>query len=101
VSAKAGDAQALLLLVDIPTQDRFSDYTCLLYSPNHELLWTVKVSAQDAKDTVAIRVPFANRIDGVYSLAVKGNQAETTSGSGADLATYSFSLNAGATGTGH
>jgi hypothetical protein len=101
VSAKAGDAQALLLLVDIPTQDRFSDYTCLLYSPNHELLWTVKVSAQDAKDTVAIRVPFANRMDGLYSLAVKGNQAATVSNSGADLATYSFSLNAGATGPGH
>ena len=101
VSAKAGDAQALLLLVDIPAQDRFSDYTCLLYSPNHELLWTVKVSAQDAKDTVAIRVPFANRVDGIYSLAVKGNQSETASSSGADLATYSFSLNAGSNGTGH
>jgi len=101
VSAKVGDAQALLLLVDIPTQDQFSEYTCLLYSPNHELLWTVKVSAQDAKDTVAIRVPFANRMDGLYSLAVKGNQAATVSNSGADLATYSFSLNAGATGPGH
>jgi hypothetical protein len=101
VSAKAGDAQALLLLVDIPAQDRFSDYTCLLYSPNHELLWTVKVSAQDAKDTVAIRVPFSKRVDGIYSLAVKGNQAENASSSSADLATYSFSLNAGSTGTGH
>ena len=101
VSAKTGDARALLLLVDIPAQDRFSDYTCLLYSPDHQLLWTVKVSAQDAKDTVSIRVPFANRTDGIYSLAVKGNQDGTASSSGADLATYSFSLNAGSTGPGH
>jgi hypothetical protein len=95
VSTKAGDAQALLLLVDIPTQDRFSDYACLLYSPDHRLLWTVKVSAQDAKDTVSIRVPFANRREGIYSLAVKGNQDGTASSNGIDLATYSFSLNTG------
>jgi hypothetical protein len=100
-SVKAGGAQALLLLVDIPAQDRFSEYTCLLYSPDHQLLWTVKVSAQDAKDTVAIRVPFANRMDGIYSLAVKGDQDGTGSGNGADLATYSFSWNAGSTGPGH
>ena len=100
VSAKTGDARALLLLVDIPAQDRFSDYTCLLYSPDHQLLWTVKVSAQDAKDTVSIRVPFTNKADGIYSLAVKGNQAGAASSSGTDLATYSFSLNAGSTSPG-
>jgi hypothetical protein len=99
-AAKVGDAQALLLLVDIPAQDRFSDYTCLLYSPDHQLLWTVKVSAQDAKDTVSIRVPFTNKTDGTYSLTVRGNQDGTASVGGTDLATYSFSLSAGSTGSG-
>jgi hypothetical protein len=100
-SATVGNAQSVLLLVDIPAQERFSNYTCLLYSPQHELLWTGHVPAQQAKDTVSIRVPvsaLAKKLGGTYSLLVKGNQE--ASSTGVDLANDSFSLNDGSVGPG-
>jgi hypothetical protein len=94
-SATLGSAQSLLLLVDIPAQDHFSSYTCLLYSPQRALVWTGKVLAQEAKDTVSIRVPMAKMPGGTYSLLVRGYQSQDGSSTGVDLANYSFSLNAG------
>jgi len=84
--------QPFLILVDIPTQDRFSSYTCLLYSPSGSLAWRVQVSAEAAKDTVSIRVPAAERTAGIYTLVVQGNSGPAPAGSGVDLAHYRFSL---------
>jgi hypothetical protein len=86
--AAVGSGRPFLLLVDIPAEDRFSSYTCLLYSPSGSLAWRVDVSAQQAKDTVSIRVPGADRGLGEYSLTVQGNMA----GSAVDLAHDRFSL---------
>jgi Putative zinc-finger len=87
-AAEVGAARPFLLQLDIPTQDRFSSYTCLLYSPSGSLAWRVEVSAEAAKDTVSIRVPSAVGPPGVYTLAVQGNSAGTS----ADLARYRFAL---------
>jgi hypothetical protein len=99
-SVAVGTAKSLLLLVDIPAQDRFSNYICELYSPHHELLWTGQVPAQQTKDTISIRVPIANKVSGSYSLVVKGIQNSDAANSGVDLATYSFLLNGGTLGSG-
>jgi Putative zinc-finger len=88
-AATVGAHQAFLLLVDIPTADRFSSYTCLLYSPSGSVSWRVEVSPQLAKDTVSIRVPSTGRQSGEYTLTVRGNE----SGSAVDLAHYRFLLN--------
>ncbi len=85
--------QPFLVLVDIPPQDRFSSYTCLLYSPSGSLTWRVQVSAQLAKDTVSIRVPSVNRMAGSYTLVVQGNTNQTPAETGVDLAHYRFMLN--------
>ena len=85
-----GAVSRFLLLLDIPTQDRFSSYTCLLYSPSGSLSWRVEVSAQSAKDTVSIRVPSADRPPGEYTLAVQGNVDRNAL---VDLARYRFTLN--------
>ena len=85
--------QPFLVLVDIPTQDRFSSYTCLLYSPSDSLAWRVQVSAEAAKDTVSIRVPAAQRVPGSYTLVVQGNTDRTPQENGVDLAHYHFALN--------
>jgi hypothetical protein len=77
-----------LLLVDIPTQERFSSYTCMLYSQSGSLAWRVEVSAQLAKDTVSIRVPATEAQPGAYALRVQGNGA----GNAVDLAQYHFNL---------
>jgi hypothetical protein len=84
-----------LLQVDIPTQDRFSSYTCLLYSPSGSLSWRVEVPARLARDTVSIRVPPADRPSGEYTLTVQGNvDAKVQPGGPAtELARYRFTLN--------
>lgn len=84
-----GVTRPFLLLIDIPTQDRFSSYTCLLYSPSGSLSWRVEVSAQSAKDTVSIRVPPASRPSGEYILTVQGNLP----GTAVVLARDRFTLN--------
>jgi hypothetical protein len=85
-------AHPFLLLMDIPTQDRFSFYTCSLYSPSGKLAWQVQVSAQQAKDTVSITVPAGDRIDGKYSMHVQGNTSLSSPETPIDLARYSFVL---------
>jgi hypothetical protein len=83
-----GASRPFLLLLDIPTQDRFSSYTCLLYSSSGSLSWRLDVSAQLAKDTVSVRVPSAGRPPGEYTLAVQGN----TDRGAVDLQRYRFTL---------
>ena len=92
-SVVAENAQPFLVQVDIPTQERFSSYTCLLYSPSGSLAWRVQVSAEAAKDTVSIRVPAGERAAGSYTLVVQGNTGPAPSENGVDLARYHFSLN--------
>jgi hypothetical protein len=86
-----GGARPFLLSLDIPTQDRFSSYTCLLYAPSGSLVWRVDVPAQLAKDTVSIRVPSTNRSSGEYTLTVQGNGDHSSPGT--DLAHYRFTVN--------
>jgi hypothetical protein len=85
-AATVASGRPFLLLVDIPAEDRFSSYTCLLYSASGSLAWRVDVSAQQAKDTVSIRVPSVG--SGEYTLTVQGNMA----GSAVDLAHDRFTL---------
>jgi hypothetical protein len=87
-----GSPQSVLLSLDIPSQDRFRDYTCLIYSPQGELLGRVPVSSQAAKDTVSLRVPTAGHGPGKYTLTVQGNVEQ--GGTPVDLGHYSFVLQA-------
>jgi hypothetical protein len=90
-AGRVGSAHPFLLQLDIPTQDRFSSYTCLLYTPSGSLAWRAEVSAQSARDTVSIRVPSAEGA-GEYTLSVQGNldRGETPS----ELGRYRFVLTA-------
>lgn len=89
-AASVGAEHPFLLSLDVPTQDRFTGYTCLLYSPSGTLAWRVEVSSQAARDTVSIRVPSTEKLPGEYTLAVQGNLAGTS----VDLARYKFALSA-------
>ncbi|MES2221852.1 MAG: hypothetical protein V4587_12915, partial [Acidobacteriota bacterium] len=81
-----------LLVMDIPTQERFSTYTCSLYSPSGKLAWQFQVSAQQAKDTISITIPAEDRLEGKYSLHVQGNTGSDNPVAPIDLARYSFIL---------
>ena len=91
-SITVSKSKLFLLFLDIPTQERFSTYTCTLYSPSGLLTWHVQVSAQQARDTISIRVPAVNTVDGNYSVVVQGNLENAQPGSGVDLARYTFAL---------
>jgi hypothetical protein len=85
-------AQSLLLSVDVPTAERFSSYSCALVAPSGAVVWQVPVSAEQAKDTVSIRIPAGRWEQGDYSLIVRGN----TNSAGAEPAVivrYRFTLN--------
>lgn len=90
------DAHAFLVLIDIPTQDRFSSYTCVLYSPAGSPAWRVQVSAEEAKDTVSIRVPAGQAVGGSYTLVVQGvtggQSGAAQAENGTELARYRFTL---------
>ncbi|WP_158944766.1 anti-sigma factor [Granulicella sp. S190] len=92
-SLAVSKTQPFLLQVDIPTQDRFLSYTCSLYSPSGSLAWHVQVSAQEAKDTVSIRVPAVEKVTGSYALIVRGDTDKASAGPANDLAHYRFNLN--------
>jgi hypothetical protein len=90
-SATVSPGQPLLISLDIPTAERFSSYSCVLIAPTGAVAWRLPVSATQAKDTMAIRVPSGVLAPGDYRLVVQGQSnpgADT-----AELATYRFTLN--------
>ena len=87
-----GAAKPFLLLLDIPTEDRFSSYNCQLYSPQGTLVWQVGVTAQAAKDTISMRVPSSGKQAGEYTLAVQGQGNQGNAGP-VEIARLRFKLN--------
>lgn len=85
-------AQPLLLSLDIPTAERFSAYTCVLVAPSGAIVWRVPVSAEQAKDTVSIRIPAGEWRSGEYRLIVQGHSPSPEQ-EPAELARYRFTLN--------
>ena len=83
--------QPLLLSVDIPAAEQFSSYACALISPSGARIWQVPVSAEQAKDTVSIRIPPDHWQDGAYRLTVEGH-ADRAAAESVELARYRFTL---------
>lgn len=63
---------AFLLEVDVPAEAKYTEYRCSLYSPSGEKFWTGDLSAEQAGDTVSLRVPVARTAPGVNALVVEG-----------------------------
>ena len=83
----------ILLSVDIPATKEFSSYACVLIAPSGATVWRVPVSAEQAKDTVSIRIPPADWRAGDYQLIVQG-YADRAGVQPAGLARYHFTLHA-------
>jgi len=90
-SAAIAQGEPLLISVDIPAAERFSSYACVLIAPSGAVAWRLPVSATQAKDTVAIRVPAGLLGPGDYRLVVQGRA--NPAAEPADLANYRFTLN--------
>lgn len=104
-AATVAQGHSILLQFDIPDgsrEDRFGSYRCSLFSPQHDVVWTVEIPAAQAKDTVSIRVPLGSKVGGTYSLEVRGLLTrESAAAVGIELANYRFVVNADAVGAGH
>jgi hypothetical protein len=90
-SVTVAKAQPILLSVDIPMAQRFSSYSCVLVAPSGAIVWRVPVSAEQAKDTVSIRVPAGTWERGDYALIVQGH-TNLDSAEPVALARYRFTL---------
>jgi hypothetical protein len=91
-AAVVGVGHPLLLSVDIPTAERFASYSCVLMALSGAIVWRLPVSTDQAKDTVAIRLPADILVAGDYRLIVQGHAA-VGAGETTDLASYRFTLN--------
>ena len=67
----AKTAAPFILLVNIPSESRFSSYIADLYDPSGKIQWSLPISAEAANDTVPVRIP-GQHAAGTYALAVRG-----------------------------
>ena len=71
VHAAAG--QPFVLLLNIPSESRFSSYIADLYDPAGHIKWSLPISAEMASDTLPMRVP-GLRDPGRYVVAIRAVQ---------------------------
>lgn len=84
---------SFLLSVDIPSSSIYSGYVCSLYSPAGTRVWLVRVSPQQANDTVQIRVPVASTQAGENTFLIQGERQNEASGAKLeDLSRHRFIL---------
>lgn len=92
-SVTLSKAQPLLLSVDIPTADQYASYSCVLVGHSGATVWSLPVTAEQARDTVPVVVPAASLSRGDYTLVVRGHAKEGGGSSAGDLAHYRFTVN--------
>jgi hypothetical protein len=81
---------SFLISVDIPTKNVYASYLCLLYNASGEQLWRMPITAQQAENTVSLRVPTDKAVNGANELHVLGVPA--AGGSPVEVGRYRFSL---------
>ena len=98
MDARGGDVAKLvapasgsfLISVDIPSKTGYASYLCVLYNASGERLWQVPIAAQQAENTVSLRVPTEKAASGANELRVLGVPA--AGGSPVEVGRYRFAL---------
>jgi hypothetical protein len=81
---------AFVISLDIPTKTEYTSYLCSLYNASGEPLWQMPVSAQQAENTVFLRVPTDKAAAGQNELRVLG--VPSSGGAPAEVGRYRFNL---------
>jgi anti-sigma factor RsiW len=81
---------AFVVSVDIPTKADDTSYICSLYNASGERLWQMPVPAQQAENTVFLRVPTDKAVSGQNELRVLG--VPSSGGTPAEVGRYRFNL---------
>ena len=83
---------SFLLSVDIPPGSDYSSYLCSLHSPNGSMVWSGKVTTEQAKDAVQLRIPLTITKPGENTLVVNGLRGDGPDAKMEVLATDKFIL---------
>jgi hypothetical protein len=86
----AADQGAFVISLDIPTKTEYSSYLCGLYNASGERLWQMPVAAQQAENTVFLRVPTDKAAAGQNEIRVLG--VPSSGGAPAEVGRYRFNL---------
>ena len=89
VHSKAG--QPFVLLLNIPSESRFSSYIADLYDPAGHIKWSLPISAEMANDTLPMRVPGLGE-SGLYVLAIRGIPQDSSNPTEIGRQPFEFSL---------
>jgi hypothetical protein len=81
---------SFLISVDVPSKAEYVSYICVLYNASGERLWQMPITAQQAENTVSLRVPTDKAANGVNELRVLG--IPSTGGSPVEVGRYRFTL---------
>ena len=81
---------AFVVSLDIPSKADYASYICALYNASGEQLWQTPVSAQQAENTVFLRVPSDKAAAGQNELRVLG--VPSSGGSPVEVGRYHFNL---------
>ena len=81
---------SFLISVDVPSKAEYVSYICSLYNASGEQLWQMPISAQQAENTVSLRVPTDKAANGANELRVLGLPA--AGGSPVEVGRYRFVL---------
>jgi len=84
------DGDSLLLTFDVPAAERFPAYLAELIDPTGRTMVQLPITADQAKDTISLRVPDTHWQPGNYALVLRGAAGAT--GSGSIVARYAFSV---------
>ncbi len=90
---RAPRAGSFLVSFDIPAQSDFTGYRCSLYSASGALVWQGSISAEQAKDTVQLRIPASEKVAGVDNFLIEGERPTSATGDKfVELSRYQFSV---------
>lgn len=81
---------SFLISVDVPSKAEYASYLCALYNASGERLWQVPITAQQAENTVSLRVPTDKTANGTNELRILG--IPSTGGSPVEVGRYRFTL---------
>jgi hypothetical protein len=80
------------LYVDIPTNSKFVSYVAEVQTENGQSRFSVRIPAEQARETVQLLIPASILASGRYNLVIRGSNTADQNGAGEEIARYPFSL---------
>ena len=80
------------LYVDIPANSKFSSYLAEVETENGQSRFSVRIPAEQAKETVQLLIPASILSSGRYNLVIRGSSTTNQNGATEEIARYPFSL---------